>query len=200
MSNTTTERKRLPRLTGIAAAAVAALMIAPATGMAGEKFGTSFQGTVTPVSSPEACPGGAGDVCTRAPIYYSDPPHAGGVPFVPHDGTLDKVKVMADDPGSFRLQMVKIKNGFAPMAEIKVKAKGPRITYQGTGNVEPFDVDVPVKEGWWLAQRTRYTGALSCEPSLDNEAIVQPALGLSDPFTSANYYTGCTHLVQGVME
>ena len=187
-------------LAAIVALAGAALLATPATGVAGEKFGTSFAGTVTPISAPQACPGGAGEACTRAPLYYDDPPHAGAVPFVPHDGTIDKVKVMADDPGSFRLQLVKLRNGFFPLAELKVKAKGPRITYQGTGNVEAFDVDVEVKEGWWLAQKARYTGALQCAAGPTNEAIVQPALALDAPFADADYYGGCTHLVQGVME
>jgi hypothetical protein len=188
------------RLAAIAAVTATAALAAPATGVAGEKFGTSFQGAVTPISSPQACPGGGGETCTRAPLYYDDPPHAGDVPFVPHDGTLDKVKVMADDPGSFRLQLVKLRNGFFPFAELKVKANGPRITYQGTGNVESFNVNVPVKEGWWLAQKARQTGALSCQAGPTNEAIVQPALALNAPFADADYYGGCTHLVQGVME
>ncbi len=193
-------RKTAGRFAALVAIATAALLVAPATGLAGEKFGTSFQGTVTPVSAPEVCPGGAGEACTRAPLYYYDPPHAGNVPFAPHDGTLDKVKVMADDPGSFRLHLVKLKNGFFPNAELKLKAKGPRITYAGTGNVESFDVDLDVQEGWWLAQKARYTGALSCEAGLTNEAIVQPALALNAPFSPVTYYGGCTHLVQGVME
>ena len=197
MSTKKTVARRVGSLVALSATA---LLLAPATGVAGEKFGTSFQGTVTPESTPESCPGGAGEACTRAPLYYDDPPHAGNVPFVPHDGTLDKVKVMADDPGSFRLQLVKLKNGFFPIAELKVKAKGPRITYAGTGEVESFDVNVPVNEGWWLAQKSRYTGAVSCEGGLTNEAIVQPALAVDEPFADADYYGGCTHLVQGVME
>jgi hypothetical protein len=193
-------RRTAGKVGAFVAATAAALLVAPATGMAGEKFGTSFQGDVDPISSPQACPGGAGETCTRAPLYYDDPPHAGDVPFVPHDGTIDRIKVIADDPGSFRLQLVKLRNGFFPHAELKVKAKGPRISYAGTGDVESFDVDVEVKQGWWLAQKARYTGAVSCEGGLTNEAIVQPALAVNEPFADADYYGGCTHLVQGVME
>jgi hypothetical protein len=195
-----TNKKIRSTVGALVAATAAALLVAPATGMAAEKFGTSFQGDVDPIASPQACPGGAGEQCTRAPLYYDDPPHAGEVPFVPHDGTIDKIKVIADDPGSFRLQLVKLKNGFFPLAEVKVKAKGPRISYAGTGDVESFNVNVEAQEGWWLAQKARYTGALSCEGGPTNEGIVHPALAVNAPFADVDYYGGCTHLVQGVME
>ena len=192
-------RSRIRRVGAAAAIAVAALAALPASSMAGEKFGAYLGDPVTPVASPEACPGGAG-ACTRAPLYYLDPPHAGSLPYVPHNGTLDKVKVIASGPGSFRLQLAKHAGG-APSAQVKVKANGPRIRYQGTGSVETFNVNVHVRQGWWLAQKAQQTSALTCDPDGGyNEAIVQPALTVSDPFTSAAYFTGCTHLVQGVME
>jgi hypothetical protein len=195
--NSTRER---PVLAGVALAlALVALAVAPAAGRAATKFGAKLGGDPDPVSVVEQCPDGSG-YCTRAPLRYEHPSHAGPGPYAPRDGVVDKLKLVSDTGSLFIPQVVKVKGNVAPIAELKVKAQGPYLVYEGTGEIETFNVDLPIKQGERIAMRTQFAGALQCEPGIDNEAIVDPLIGPSNVFTDANYYTGCTHLVQAVME
>jgi hypothetical protein len=189
-----------PALAGVALAlAAVALLVAPAAGNAATKFGAKLGGNPNPVAWPEFCPDEAG-YCTRAPLNYEDPTHAGIGPHAPHDGVVDKIKLVSAWGSLFIPQVVKVRGNVAPITELKVKEQGPTLIYAGTGDIETFDVDLPIKQGERIAMRTQFAGALQCEPGIDNEAIADPLLLPSNVFTDANYYTGCTHLVQAVME
>jgi hypothetical protein len=196
-----TDRGRLRRRLGIGALVVlGALMIAPASVGAAPKFGAYLAGDPDPVDVPEWCPGGAGEKCTRMAINYEDPPHAGPTPFAPENGVIDKIKVVSETPGSFRLQLAKYTGLPTVNMEARVRANGPKISYQGTGSIEKFNVDVPVRKFQWLAIRTKFAGTLQCSAGIDAEAIFQPPLTVDGPFMPVDYYSGCTHLVQAVME
>jgi hypothetical protein len=196
----TSTPRRLVLTIGLCLAAAAALMAVPASGEAGVKFGAKLANGADPVQVASPCPGGAGEACSRAPIYYEDPPHAGGGATAPKDGVIDKIKLIAGTPGSFRLQLARVKGQIAPQLKLKAVGKGPKISYFGTGEIEKFNVNVPVKQGWRLGMRTKYTSALECEPGIHEEIMVQPALSVGDPFADGNWFSGCTHLVQAVME
>jgi hypothetical protein len=197
-SDETTRRRR--RIAIVIALAAAATMALPAAGQAAPKFGAYLAGGADPVDVPEWCPGGAGEACTRMAISYDEPSHAGAVPYAPKDGTIDKIKLIAGAPGSFKLQLTKYKGLPTVDMEAKVLTQGPKISYDGTGEIETFNVDVPVKQYQWLAMRTRFDSALQCEPGIDAEAIFQPPLAVGGGFAPVDYYSGCTHLVQAVME
>ncbi len=189
-----------PALAGVALAlAAVALLVAPAAGNAVTKFGAKLGGNPDPVNAAEECPDGGG-YCTRAPLRYEDPTHAGIGPYAPHDGVVDKIKIVSATGTLFIPQVVKVKGNVAPITELKVKAEGPMLASAGPGEIEAFDVDLPIKENERIAMRTQFAGALQCEPGIDNEAIADPLLLPSNVFTDADYYTGCTHLVQAVME
>jgi hypothetical protein len=175
-------------------------MIAPASVGAAPKFGAYLVGDPDPVNVPEWCPGGAGEKCTRMAINYEDPPHAGPTPFAPEKGVIDKIKVVSETAGSFRLQLAKYTGLPTVNMEARVRANGPKISYDGTGSIETFNVNVPVKKFQWLAIRTKFAGTLQCSAGIDAEAIFQPPLAVDGPFTPVDYYRGCTHLVQAVME
>ena len=192
-------RDALAFLALVIALALGVLTAIPASGMATTRFGAKLSGDLDPVEVEEQCPDDGG-LCTRVPLRYEHPTHAGSSPYAPRDGVIDKIRLVSSTEGVLVPQVVKVKGNFAPITEVKVKAEGPELEYDGTGLVESFNVDLPIKEGQRIAMRTQFAGALHCEPGIDNEAIVDPVLFLGDPFTDANYYTGCTHLLQAVME
>ena len=206
MTETHKETRREPQprarpvMAGVALAlAAVALVVAPAASGAVTKFGAKLGGDPDPVNAAEQCPDGGG-YCPRAPRRHEDPTHAGVGPYAPHDGVVDKIKIVSDTGTVFIPQVVKVKGNVAPITELKVKAEGPILASAGAGEIEAFDVDLPIKQGERIALRTQFAGALQCEPGIDNEAIADPLLLPSNVFTDANYYTGCTHLVQAVME
>jgi hypothetical protein len=181
------------------ALAMGVLAAIPASGLAATKFGAHLGGGANPVETPKLCPGVPG-WCTRAPTYFAAP-YAGESTHAPEDGVIDRIRLIAGSFGRFVPQVVRMKDEFPPV-QVKVKAEGPHVlTYSGTDDIETFDVNLPVKEGQFLAMNVRRMSALTCEPGLGDEAIFEPPLVLGDPFASADYYTGgCTQLVQAVME
>ena len=198
MTDQTNTRRRTRSLAKGIALAFAAMLLVPASGLAGPKFGADLNDDPDPVSSPEACPGGPG-WCTRVPLAYTGPGPV-ATSYAPEDGTIDKIRLISDDPGSFYPQVVKVKGNVAPITEIKVKAQGDPIDYAGTGEIEKFDVDLPVKAGQRVAMRGASFGPLDCHAGVDAEAIADPSLWVGAPWTDADYYSGCVHLIQAVME
>lgn len=186
------------KLTGLIAATALALLALPALAEAKPKFGADLSGPLTPVNAPMTCTANPGAGCTRVPVYYDMPPHAGNVPFAPKNGYVHKIKLVATTPGSLRIQMAKV-NGSDSSAKARVTRNGPRIDYQGTGAIETFRVKFKVKRYEWLAFKTKYANTLSCGSGFDNEIQFQPVLAPGNPFESADGAADCTHLVQAVM-
>ena len=197
MNEQTPIKGRAKRLAGGVALVLAAMLLVPASGMAGPKFGADLTDDPDPVSTAEACPGGPG-WCTRVPLAYTGPGPAATL-YAPQDGTIDKIRLISDDPGWFYPQVVKVKGNVAPITEIKVKDQGGLISYAGTGEIEKFDVDLPVKTGQRVAMRGANAGPLDCHAGVDAEAIADPSLSVGLPFDDADYYSGCVHLIQAVM-
>jgi hypothetical protein len=188
---------RLAAATGLLLAAVLLLLAIPSSGMAHgssshkAKFGAdlSMPG-IDAVDAPIPCP--LVGSCTRVQSYYEGPPHAGGTPFAPKDGTITKIRLIADSPGKLHLQIAK--RGMA--TESKITREGPTIKYAGTGSVEKFKVDVPVKHYEWLAFKTKQADTLTCEPGASGEDYVyQPALAPGGPFAAAYATEECTQLI-----
>jgi len=111
------------------------------------------------------------------------------------NGTIRQIKLVAGGPGSFKLQVVKVKpNG----QRARLKRNGPKISYQGqTGDpidefkVEKFKVKVPVKKGEQLAIKARRTSALRCSSGGDNNLQVSPPLKKRQGFRRVNGSDGC---------
>lgn len=183
------------RLLVVALGLVALLMLLqPASGEAAPakaKFGADLsQPGITAVATPEPCP--LPGACTRVQGYYAGPPHAGNVPFAPFNGTITKLRLLANSPGKLKLQLVKR----AQMTESMVTRNGPTIRYQGSGAVETFKLDVPVRKNEWLGFKARQANTLTCDPVNAGEAyIYQPALAPGDPFAAAYATEQCTALI-----
>lgn len=184
----------------VLAAAISLLALAPTASHAAKaNFGADLSGPVSPVASPKSCPAQPGKSCTRVPVYYDSPTHAGMVPFAPRSGVIKKIKLVASSPGKMRIQLAEV-NGSDVTAKARVTRTGPKISYAGTGSVEKFKVHIPVHKYEWLAFKTKYANTLQCGSGFDNEIHFQPTLKVGGPLTSATSAADCTHLVGARMK
>lgn len=210
-SKTRTEKTRkLVRRSGILAAiAVVAMMVAPAAGLAAPaKFGSKLNPTVQPSNS---LPGlmceqqTPGATCTMVQNEAYGRPDGGEL--APKTGTIKKIRLIAGGPGSFKLQIAKVKRStLFGSNEAKVVYNGPRIAYQGQSalnfeddsyRVESFNVNVPVKKGQQLALKGNITSMVRCSSGGDNTLIYTPPLGSS--FRPATGTDGCWILMEAVI-
>jgi hypothetical protein len=191
-----------------AALAVIAMTIVPATSMAAPvKFGSKLNPTVQPSNSLPGlkCSQEAPGPCTMVQNEAYGRPDGGEL--APKTGTIKKIRLIAGGPGSFKLQIAKVKRStLFGTNEAKVVANGPRISYQGqteandeSGNyrVETFDVNVPVKKGQQLALKGNITSMVRCSSGGDNTLIYTPPLGSS--FRPATETDGCWILMEAVI-
>ena len=186
---------------GVLAMVLGLLAVMPAASQAAKAdFGADLSSPVTPVAAPEPCVAVPGDPCTRVPVYYDSPPHAGMVPFAPAKGTIKKISLVAANPGSLKIQLAKVKGTDPLTAQAKIKRQGPKLSYQGLGTVETFKVHIPVKQGEWLAFKSKYADTLQCGSGFDNEAQFQPTLPVGGPLTASSGAADCTHLIGARMK
>jgi hypothetical protein len=190
-----------------AAIAVIAMTIVPATSMAAPvKFGSKLNPTVQPSNSLPGlkCQEAPGP-CTMVQNEAYGRPDGGEL--APKTGTIKKIRLIAGGPGSFKLQIAKVKRStLFGTNEAKVVANGPRIGYQGqteaneesgSYRVETFNVNVPVKKGQQLALKGNITSMVRCSSGGDNTLIYTPPLGSS--FRPATETDGCWILMEAVI-
>lgn len=201
--NSNTSTRRIRRFVPIAmVAAAAALMVAPASGMA-FKFGSEL--------TPETQPSNAGDghecapmpgTCTWAQNEAYGRPDGGHLS--PITGTLKAVRLIAQVPGSFQLQIVKTRSDNSA----RVIRQGPTINYQGqpagsldTYTIEQFPVgNLPIKKGQSLAIKTASTSLVRCSSGGDNSLIYNPPLAPGAGFRATDADDGCWLLLEGVVK
>lgn len=192
-------------LTAIAALAIT---IIPATALAAPmKFGSKLNPTVQPSNSLPGlrCSQEGPATCTMVQEEAYGRPDGGEL--APKTGTIKKIRLIAGGPGSFKLQIAKVKRSTLFGAnEAKVVANGPRISYQGqteanfeddSYRVESFNVDVPVQKGEQLALKGNVTSMIRCSSGGDNTLIYTPPLGAS--FRPATSTDGCWILMEAVI-
>lgn len=191
-----------------AAIAVIAMTIVPATSMAAPvKFGSKLNPTVQPSNSLPGldCGEGVSGPCTMVQNEAYGRPDGGHL--APKTGTIKKIRLIAGGPGSFKLQIAKVKRStLFGTNEAKVVHNGPRISYQGqteandesgSYRVETFDVNVPVKKGQQLALKGNITSMVRCSSGGDNTLIYTPSLGSA--FRPATETDGCWILMEAVI-
>lgn len=191
-----------------AAIAVIALTLVPAAAMAAPvKFGSKLNPTVQPSNSLPGlrCSQQAPGPCTMVQNEAYGRPDGGEL--APKTGTIKKIRLIAGGPGSFKLQIAKVKRStLFGTNEAKVVANGPRISYQGqteaneesgSYRVETFDVNVPVKKGQQLALKGNITSMVRCSSGGDNTLVYTPPLGSS--FRPATSTDGCWILMEAVI-
>ncbi|HEU5252068.1 MAG TPA: hypothetical protein VFU16_01920 [Solirubrobacterales bacterium] len=201
------KKTQIKPLTVLAAIAVMAMMIVPAISAAAPaKFGSKLNPTVQPSNSlPGLDCGEVAGPCTFVQQEAYGRPDGGEL--APKTGTIKKIRLIAGGPGSFKLQIAKVKRStLFGTNEAKVVASGPRISYQGqteaneesgSYRVETFDVNVPVKKGQQLALKGNITSMVRCSSGGDNTLIYTPPLGSS--FRPATQTDGCWILMEAVI-
>lgn len=208
-----TARKFVRRAGVLAAVASVAMMVAPTAGIASApvKFGAKLDPTVQPSNSLPGltCSGtdAPGPVCTMIQNEAYGRPDGGEL--APKTGTIKKIRVIAGGPGSFKLQIAKVKRSTQfTTNDAKVVYTGPRLSYQGqteanfendSYRVESFKVDVPVKKGQQLALRGDITSMIRCSSGGRNTLIYTPPLLAGAPFTPASSTDGCWILMEAVI-
>lgn len=213
MNRSTAAQKIARRASVLAALASVAMMVAPAAGMAAApvKFGSELNPTVQPSNSLPAHPCSQlspGAPCTMIQNEAYGRPDGGEL--APKTGTIKRIRVIAGGPGSFKLQIAKVKRStLHGTNEAKVVYTGPKISYQGqteanfesdSYKVESFKVNVPVQKGQQLALRGNYTSMVRCSSGGDNTLIYQPSLLSGGPFTAASDTDGCWLLMEAVIK
>jgi hypothetical protein len=190
------------------AIAALAMTIIPATAMAAPvKFGSKLDPTVQPSNSLPGlrCGEAVSGPCTFVQQEAYGRPDGGEL--APKTGTIKKIRLIAGGPGSFKLQIAKVKRStLFGTNEAKVVYNGPRISYQGqtelnfeddSYRVETFNVDVPVQKGQQLALKGNITSMIRCSSGGDNTLIYAPPLGSS--FRPATNTDGCWILMEAVI-
>ncbi|HYG97433.1 MAG TPA: hypothetical protein VD741_10050 [Solirubrobacterales bacterium] len=215
MNTNTTQAKtrnaiadKIARTGILAAIAAVAMMIAPALGAAAPvKFGSKLNPTVQPSNSLPGlkCSQEAPGPCTMVQNEAYGRPDGGEL--APKTGTIKKIRLIAGGPGSFKLQIAKVKRStLFGTNEAKVVYNGPRISYQGqteandeagSYRVETFNVNVPVKKGQQLALKGNITSMVRCSSGGDNTLIYTPSLGSA--FRPATETDGCWILMEAVI-
>lgn len=213
MTRTRTAHALIRRTGLLAAVAALALTVAPATGLAKApvKFGAKLDPTVQPSNSLPGLP------CTEVRIMpctmvqneaYRRPE---GGELAPRSGTIREIRLIAGGPGTFRLQIAKVRHpALYPAREAKVVASGPKIQYLGQSKanwesdiyrVESFKVDVPIKKGQQLAMHTSGLGtsAIRCSSGGDNTLIYLTGRHPRQPFATADETDGCWILMEAVI-
>ena len=191
---------RVTRGRVLAAVATGAAMLAfPAAAMA-VSFGADLDSNLQPSGA------GNGHFCEGGPtnctwVLMDAYQNAGGER-APKDGKIRKIKIIANDGGSFRFQVAKAK---ADQQKARIVENGPKISYDGQPDpnepyvIERFDVNVPVKEGEYLAIKAKRPSLLRCSSGGPNVLQFQPPLALGGPFENATSDDGCWLLLEAVI-
>jgi len=185
----------------LAAAAVSLAAVAPANAA---YFGAKVDSQTQPSNAFQGqdCSNGPGS-CTRV---ENDAYQYAGHEKAPKSGTLKKIQLVGGVPGSFKLQLAKVK-GSGDTAQVKVTRQGPTINYVGSDensldyNVETFKVNMPVKKGEQIAAKSSSPlSTLRCSSGGDNTLENQPALGVGNPFATVTSTDGCWMLIGGTIK
>ena len=180
---------------------IAVTIGAGAANAAGASFGSKLDKTVQPsnASSAHECEASPGSKCTWVMgEAYGNP----GGEQAPRSGYLRKLKLVAGESGSFRLQIVKTTID----GHTKIKRSGPKIAYQGQSqanydndsyNVEKYKTHVKIKAGERLAIKTAATSTLRCSSGGDNTLQHSPPLKKRDGKRIYDETDGCWMLIEG---
>ena len=186
----------------LAALAVTAATLVGAGSASAASFGADVAPDVQPSNAGQAHPCDYAQPDHKCTWVLNDAYGNPGGEKAPKSGELKSIKLIAGEAGSFKLQLVKVKNDNSA----KVLEQGPRIRYNGqtgpddgTYDVEKFKLDRPmdVKKGAQLAIVAKKTSTLRCSSGGDNTLLFDPPLTPSNMFTAPSNDDGCWMLIEG---
>lgn len=209
--------------------AIAALLIVsvvgPATAHSGRNFGAKVNPNIQPSNSNDGVNCGNEPVVALPCTFVMREAFGFGgnrrhETKASRNGVIKKIKLIASAPGSFRLQIAKVKGG---QNKAKIVRNGPKIEYEGqppfvdpdsvdpeslatkpsdnhTFVVEVFKVNIPVKKGQSLAVRTRRTHAMRCQSGGGATLTFQKPLPVGGSFRKTTGTEGCFMLIKATMK
>jgi hypothetical protein len=190
-------------------AAVAVVVLALPTSALGARFGANM--SLAPQSldpGGEVCNLGTPQPCTMIAIGVGHGPTMGRIT-APFKGRITRLRVRADGPGSFRLQLARIDDvaAITPGEDEmgRVTRSGRLITFTGSSPPDPpesFRMHLRVRKGEYLAMLGTAFPAERCASELigRNEALFQPPLRPREPFQPVFDNGSCVPLIQAVVK
>ena len=132
----------------------------------------------------QTCDESPASPCTRVMIEAYG---THGVLKAPKSGTIGKIQLIALDPGSFRLYMVKANPNDS--SQYKATRKGPSVSYvgqpdSGPTRVETFNISMHVEKGEQIAVKAGKFSAMRGGSGSNHLAEFQPSLGVGGSYTS----------------
>lgn len=178
--------------------AIAGVLALPATGQASDTFGSLLKNG--PANGPDPCVEGMPGPCTL--VGYIHPNDAGDpvTSPAPYDGVVTKVRIRsaAADEVTFRFASISAPQG--DVANARIRANGPSVELQGTGEIEEYAARVSVKKGWHVALDAPSASAVYNQGGDKFTYLYAPPLVLgAAPLASSGEPTGQL-LVQAVIE
>jgi hypothetical protein len=198
------------------AMALAASQALPAAAAA-TRFGSKLDNETQPSNA------GQGRWCDEFTQGEEDPPHpnctwvmmeAYGRPVsnpgpdhrAPRNGYIDKVRVVACAPGSFRLQIARVK---PVLQQARIVRQSGVINYAGdpdncddeTYTVNTINIpNIYIAKGQYLAVRAKKVGFLRCSSGGPNILLFDPRLVVGGGYQTADADDGCWLLLEAVMK
>lgn len=190
----------------------ASLLLIPASAQGAGKFGADLAGGPQPQNAALDCGDSglnANKKCTRLPYKYDEAGPINNNNNAPKAGTIDTIKLIAQQPGKFTLQIASVKNlnRNNGTGQAKITRSGPTIEYdasvnkRGAGyNIQTFDVNVPVLRGQYMAFRAKEFSAQTCSSGSERQLLFQPPPAVGGGTKTADTSEDCTALVQAIYE
>jgi hypothetical protein len=134
------------------------------------------------------------------PVSNPGPDHR-----APRKGYIDKVRVVACAPGSFRLQIAKVRPA---LQQARIVRNGPIVNYNGdpdncddeTYTINTINIpNVRVFKNEYLAVKARKVGFLRCSSGGPNMLLFDPPLPVGAGYRTATEDDGCWLLLEAVM-
>jgi hypothetical protein len=146
--------------------------------------------------------------CTHVGSYY---PGFSGHAKAASNGTITKIKVLAEGPMTMKFKLVQVRNVSADhrSGEAKVVYAGPTLNVTGPSSdqasngiypVQSFPVHIKVKKGQELAIDTSNNQAEYCSDGTPGQLTFNPILKAGQGFHASTGVDGCLLLVQAVVK
>lgn len=165
---------------------------------AGGYFGADLDSNAFPSNAFSGWPCPDSDAsCTQVMNWA----YGGGIVEAPKNGYVDKIRLIAGEPGSVRLFFVKVKPGTKQAKAVK---KGPILNYSGQPDddvpmtIQTFDIpDIYVKAGWRLAIKGKNPSLMRCDAG-NGSYVYQPGLVVGAAFRNATETDSCSILIKAI--
>lgn len=197
----------------LAAAGVLTVALAlPTAGQAKTKFGahlTNNDGSTEQPTTKRNCQQDANALdstkkCDRIAVRYQDTGAVQGHIKAPRKGTLRRIKLVALNKGSFRLELGRAKSLNGSDGKGRIVRRNKTIHYKSSvdGNgykIQTFRIKMKVKKGDLLAIRSNSTSMLQCTSGSTEQLLFQPLLPVGGPFVdNIGHRSNCTLLLQAI--